>query len=176
MNRRIRSAAVVLVMSVSAVCAQDNGSEVPGAVLVPGAAVEALFRQLTEDGGQDQPLRVVDAGAFNLGVFVIRLTPGETAGPVTLMTHDDIAEVYYVLQGEGVIYHGGEIRDPAPFSTSVSGPGTGGTGAGYATGRVRPGDMFIVTPGTPHQVNIGAETEMTYLVVRVDPNKHLELQ
>ena len=41
---------------------------------------------------------------------------------------------------------------------------------------VGPGDMFIIPPNTPHQVNLGAKTEMVYLVVRVDPKQHLQLK
>ncbi len=38
------------------------------------------------------------------------------------------------------------------------------------------GPFYVIEiTNTPHQVNIGALTEMVYLVVRVDPEKHLEL-
>jgi quercetin dioxygenase-like cupin family protein len=33
---------------------------------------------------------------------------------------------------------------------------------------MKPGDVFIVPANTPHQVNLGAKTEMVYLVVRFD--------
>jgi quercetin dioxygenase-like cupin family protein len=36
--------------------------------------------------------------------------------------------------------------------------------------------VFIVPANTPHQVNLGAKTEMVYLVVRFDPKKHLQLK
>lgn len=176
MNKPIWSLLAIVAWSLTALHAQSPAPE-GQAILIPSSEVQAKIRDMITAGGQDEPLRVLDiAGESNLGVFVIRLSPRESQGSVTLMTHDDIAEVYYVLEGEGVIYHGGDIQDPTARSTRVAGPGSGGTGTDYLEQRVGPGDMFIVRPDTPHQVNIGALTDMVYLVVRVDPEKHLELR
>ena len=175
MKKRIWRLLAIFACSMTTLHAQSPVPE-GQAILIPSSEVQAKIEDMVTAGGQDEPLRVLDiAGESNLGVFVIRLSPRESQGSVTLMTHDDIAEVYYVLEGEGIIYHGGDIQDPTARSTRVAGPGTGGTGTDYMDQRVGPGDMFIVRPNTPHQVNIGALTEMVYLVVRVDPEKHLEL-
>ena len=145
--------------------------------MIPNVDVQAKIAEMIAAGGQDEALRVVSvAGESNIGIFVIHLNPRDSEGPITLTTHDDVPEVYYVLQGEGIVYHGGAIENPAPRSFAVVGPGTSGIGTDYLSQRVGPGDLFIVTPDTPHQVNVGAETEMVYLVVRIDPEEHLELQ
>ena len=175
MKKTIWSLLAILAWSMTTLHAQSPAPE-GEAILITSSEVRAKIDEMITAGGQDEPLRVVDIAAeSNLGVFVIRLSPREPQESVTLMTHDDIAEVYYVLEGEGIIYHGGDIQNATARSTRVAGPGTGGTGTDYLDQRVGPGDMFIVRPNTPHQVNIGALTDMVYLVVRVDPEKHLEL-
>lgn len=167
-----------LATTIFAVSVHAQNADVPGAaIMIPSADVQAKVMEMVASGGQDEALRVVSvAGESNLGIYVIHLNPRETEGPITLTTHDDVPEVYYVLQGEGIVYHGGTIENPTPRSFAVVGPGTTGIGRDYLSQRVGPGDLFIVTPDTPHQVNVGAETEMVYLVVRIDPEKHLELQ
>ena len=111
------------------------------------------------------------------GRFNIRLSPTPTPQePVTLMSHNDVSEVYYVIKGEGLLYHGGTFENPTARSTRPAGPGLGGPSKDKVLQKVGPGDVFIIPPNTPHQVNLGATTEMLYLVVRVDPKKHLELK
>lgn len=169
---------IATVIWVSAVQAQNPGQDTPGrAIMIPNVDVQAKVREMIATGGQDEALRVVSvANESNLGIYLIYLNPRDSDGPITLSTHDDVPEVYFVLQGEGIVYHGGTIDNPTPRSFAVVGPGTSGIGRNYLSQRVGPGDLFIVTPDTPHQVNVGAETEMVYLVVRIDPEKHLELQ
>ena len=172
------TATLATVFWVSVVQAQGLEQDVPGrAIMIPNAEVQAKLREMIAAGVQDEAVRVVSVdGESNLGIYLIHLNPRESDGPITLSTHNDVPEVYYVLQGEGIVYHGGTIENPVPRSFAVVGPGTSGIGRDYLSQRVGPGDIFIVTPGTPHQVNVGAETEMVYLVVRIDPEMHLEIQ
>jgi mannose-6-phosphate isomerase-like protein (cupin superfamily) len=133
---------------------------------------------MIEQKVQDDALRVVNAGDLNLGVFFIHLNPGQPPQePVQLMSHNDVTEVYYVLKGEGTLYHGGTIENPVSRDLATTGgPSKSGPGRNKLTQNVGPGDVFIVPPNTPHQVNLGAKTEMMYLVVRIDPKKHLQLK
>jgi len=110
--------------------------------------------------------------------FAIHLNPGQTPQePIQLMSHNDVTEVYYVIKGEGTLYHGGTIDNPTPRDLATTGgPSKGGPSKGKLTQNVGPGDVFIVPANTPHQVNLGAKTEMVYLVVRFDPKKHLQLK
>ena len=148
------------------------------AVLIKDAAVQAKLKDMIEKRQQDESIRLVSTGeGGNLGVFLIRLNPTpQPAEPVTLMSHNDVSEVYYVLKGEGIIYHGGTFEGATPRQTRPAGPGMGGPSKDKIMENVGPGDIFIITPNTPHQVNLGAKTEMLYLVVRVDPKKQLEIK
>ena len=159
--------------------AQKTPPEIPNtAIVIPNADMQAKLRQMIEKKVQDDSVRVVDTGDSNLGVFFIHLNPGQPPQePVQLMSHNEVTEVYYVLKGEGTLYHGGTIENPSPRDLATTGgPSKGGPGKGTVIQTVGPGDVFIVPANTPHQVNLGAKTEMVYFVVRIDPKKHLQLK
>jgi mannose-6-phosphate isomerase-like protein (cupin superfamily) len=148
------------------------------ATVIPNAEMQAKLREMIEKKIQDDSVRVVNAGDANLGVFFIRLNPGQPPQePIQLMSHNDVTEVYYVIKGEGTLYHGGTIENPTPRNLATTGgPSQGGPSKGKLTQNVGPGDVFIVPAKTPHQVNLGAKTEMVYVVFRFDPKKHLQLK
>ena len=154
------------------VCAQN------AAVVIPNAEMQAKLKEMIEKKVQDDSVRIVNAGDANLGVFFIHLNAGQPPQePIQLMSHNDVTEVYYVIKGEGTLYHGGTIENPTPRNLATTGgPSKGGPSTGKLTQNVGPGDVFIVPANTPHQVNLGAKTEMVYLVVRFDPKKHLQLK
>jgi mannose-6-phosphate isomerase-like protein (cupin superfamily) len=180
MKKTICSVVVLtFVLSASAMWAQTTPPAPPkNAVLIKDAAMQAKLKEMVDNKLQDEPVRVVPTGDNgNLGVFLIRLNPTPTPQePVRLMTHNDIAEVYYVIKGEGILYHGGTLQNPTVTNTRPGGPGLGGPSEGKTVENVGPGDIFVIAPNTPHQVNLGAKTEMLYLVVRVDPKRHLQVK
>jgi mannose-6-phosphate isomerase-like protein (cupin superfamily) len=149
----------------------------PGqAIIIKDAAMQAKLKDMIAAKLQDDAVKIVNTPEGNLGIFLIHLNPGQTPQePVSLMSHDEVSEVYYVLKGEGFLFHGGTMANPTPRDlTTTGGPSKGGPGQNKQTEQVGPGDLFVIPPNTPHQVNLGAKTEMLYLVIRIDPKKHLE--
>jgi mannose-6-phosphate isomerase-like protein (cupin superfamily) len=159
------------------VCASPVAAQ-NSAIIIPNAEMQAKLKEMIEKKVQDDAVRIGNAGDTNVGVFFIHLNPGQTPQePIQMMSHNDVTEVYYVIKGEGVLYHGGTIENPTPRDLATTGgPSKGGPSTGKSTQSVGPGDVFIVPANTPHQVNLGAKTEMVYLVVRFDPKKHLQLK
>ncbi len=84
--------------------------------------------------------------------------------------HDDVAEVYYVLEGRGRMKLGGTITDWARRPVSIeNGRGSRGTTAvGSQDITIKAGDMLIIPAGTPHKWDF-AEEFTSYVVVRMDP-------
>ena len=84
--------------------------------------------------------------------------------------HDDVAEVYYVLEGRGRMKLGGTITDWARRPVSIeNGRGSRGTTAvGSQDVTIKAGDMLIIPAGTPHKWDF-AEEFTSYVVVRMDP-------
>ena len=170
--------ALACVWSMPPIQAQNAAPNTPAsAIYIPDADMQAKLKEIIATKLQDEPVRIVNMnGESNLGVYLIHLNPNTAKQPITLTTHDDVSEVYYVIKGEGMLYHGGTIENATARASDRTGPGTGGTGKGTLSQKVGPGDVFIVPAKTPHQVNVDAKTEMVYIVVRLDPKKHLKLK
>ncbi len=84
--------------------------------------------------------------------------------------HDDVAEVYYVLEGRGRMKLGGTITDWSRRPVSIeNGRGSRGTTAvGSQDITIKAGDMLIIPAGTPHKWDY-AEEFTSYVVMRMDP-------
>ena len=84
--------------------------------------------------------------------------------------HDDVAEVYYVLEGRGRMKVGGTITDwtRRPYSRGNGRGSRGTTAVGSEDITIEQGDMLIIPAGTPHKWEM-AEEFTSYVVVRVDP-------
>jgi mannose-6-phosphate isomerase-like protein (cupin superfamily) len=84
--------------------------------------------------------------------------------------HDDVAEVYYVLEGKGRMKLGGKITDwkRRPVSAGNGRGSAGTTAVGSKDVTIAKGDVLIIPAGTPHKWE-DAEEFTSYVVVRVDP-------
>jgi mannose-6-phosphate isomerase-like protein (cupin superfamily) len=121
-------------------------------------------------------IRVVDAGGYNVAVGAIHRaqTP-----PGVVAVHYKVTEIYHVMDGAGTLVTGGTMVDaktrPAD-STSVrleDGPGASGTAIqGGVTRRIKAGDVVVIPAGVPHWFS-AIEGSITYVVVRVDPDRLL---
>ena len=143
---------------------------------LPGVKVSAEFIQATAnrtaiENRDDIPIRMVDAGGaeggHQVGVSLVSRYRGFTNGGAA---HDKVSEVYYVIEGDGVMQLGGQLRDAFRRPTS-GGNGPGMSGSGIDGGQkihLGPGDMLIIPAGTPHRWEVVNE-RMVYTVTRIDP-------
>jgi mannose-6-phosphate isomerase-like protein (cupin superfamily) len=92
----------------------------------------------------------------------------------TAISHAQVTEVYYIIQGSGMLVTGGTIVDAAPVAADsevtkvLVGPST--TGPSIRNGQTRkvsPGDTIVIPPGVAHWFS-SVSDDMNYLVVRVD--------
>jgi mannose-6-phosphate isomerase-like protein (cupin superfamily) len=125
----------------------------------------------------DRALRVVDIeGKYNVGVGVVHRN--KTNGPDSSsgIEHSEITEVYHVISGNGTLVTGGTIEDAKGSKAEIVkivGPSVSGDKArGGVSREIGPGDVVIIPPNTPHWFS-RVNSEMVYLVVRVDPKKVL---
>ena len=143
---------------------------------ITAAQVQAFFKESPRDRNSDRPMRVVDAGGYRVGVFGV-FRP-KTA-PVAAIGHQTkVTEVYYMLEGAGVLVTGGALREPVMPRPSTLGDWTDGTSNGIDGGvsrRVAKGDVVIIPGGLPHGWS-SLEGDITYLIVRPDPDKKLALK
>ena len=121
-------------------------------------------------------IRVVDAGGYNVAVGVIhrpQTPPGVAA------VHFKVTEIYHVMDGAGTLVTGGTMvnaktRPPDAISVRLEdGPGASGTSIqGGETRKIKAGDVVVIPAGVPHWFS-QIEGSITYVVVRVDPERLL---
>jgi mannose-6-phosphate isomerase-like protein (cupin superfamily) len=147
------------------------------ATYVSLADVQAAVNRSPQAAVNPQPnIRVVDAGGYNVAVGAIhrpQTPPGVAA------VHFKVTEIYHVIDGAGTLVTGGTMinaKPRPPDSVSVKledGPGASGTGIqGGVSRRIKAGDVVVIPAGLPHWFS-EIQGSITYVVVRVDPNRLL---
>jgi mannose-6-phosphate isomerase-like protein (cupin superfamily) len=119
-------------------------------------------------------IRVVDAGGYNVAVGAIHRP--ETP-PGVAAVHFKVTEIYHVMDGAGTLVTGGTIVNAKPRPADAisvrleDGPGASGTAIqGGVSRRIKAGDVVVIPAGVPHWFS-KIEGSITYVVVRVDPDR-----
>jgi uncharacterized RmlC-like cupin family protein len=145
-----------------------------GVVAITSADIDAVLKYTGSEGaGTDRQMRVVDLGAYRLGVGILHRGPTRPGAPVGAIAHSQVTEVFYVVSGSGTLVTGGPVEKTQPFPPATEfvrlavGPSSGGTFTGGDRRRVAPGDVVIVPAGVPHGFD-DITDQLTYLSVRPD--------
>jgi len=182
MKRILSSLVFLFVFSAAAVnvaTAQQAGSSAKPlpATYVTAEDIQANLNGAPSAATNPQPnVRVVDAGGYNVAVGVIhrpQTPPGVAA------VHYKVSEIYHVTDGAGTLVTGGTMVNAKPRPADAlsvkleDGPGESGTAIqGGVTRRIKAGDVVVIPAGVPHWFS-EIEGSITYVVVRVDPNRLL---
>src|SRR5713226_9314601 len=101
------------------------------ATYVAAADIQATLKKAPPTLVSDQPIRMVDAGGYNVGVAVVHRP--KASPPGSPVEHDQVTEIYHVLEGAGTLVTGGTLVNPTPRPadaaevTRVNGPSVTGT-------------------------------------------------
>jgi mannose-6-phosphate isomerase-like protein (cupin superfamily) len=166
--------ALAIVVSFLALQARGSAPAAPptSASDVTNADIRATIAKAPPDGILDQQIRIVDMGKYNVAVGVLH----RSAKPAQqgAIDHARVTEVYHIIDGSGTFVTGGTITNARAvaadnvITTILVGPSTSGSGIqGGQSRKVGPGDVIIIPPGVAHWFS-AVETDMNYLVVRVD--------
>jgi mannose-6-phosphate isomerase-like protein (cupin superfamily) len=143
------------------------------ATLLTAAQLAAHQAKMVADKDDDVPMNMVKAGGgsdkHQVGLSIVYRLKGQS-NP-NFAVHDDVAEVYHVLEGKGRMLLGGQILDWQRRPTSPgNGRGSGGTTSeGSKEIQIAKGDVLIIPAGTPHRW-LMADEFTAYTVVRIDPD------
>ncbi|OFW02372.1 MAG: hypothetical protein A3I61_12910 [Acidobacteria bacterium RIFCSPLOWO2_02_FULL_68_18] len=143
---------------------------------IPGSEVMAYLWRAKANQFVDQQVRQVDIGKTNVGVAVVHR--GKLANPeANVAEHDLVSEIYHVISGAATLKLGpdlvGKERRPATQTTVrlLNGPGNNAKEIRNGVSHeLRPGDVVVIPAGTGHQFT-RIDDHVTYLMVRVDPDK-----
>ena len=156
----------------------------PEAALLNAPTISRAIKAMPVNAAVDQPLRTVDGGTANVGIFIVH-RPQEPDQGCTIehdtLVNDRTISVFLVLDGGGTLVTGGKLVNPAPLSSAdpdLKLLGSGSRGSGIQNGESRQiskGDVVIIPAGVPHGFS-AIERSITYEVIRIDSGKTLPLK
>jgi mannose-6-phosphate isomerase-like protein (cupin superfamily) len=165
----LKVSAALVVFSATAAAQTDTP-----ATYIPKAEIQSSTAQVQlKDGGIT--LRTVDVGNAHVGIALRHRPKAQPDGPVI---HLKVSEIYIVTAGSATLATGGVMTDQKPMSGGGEGVGPGMRGTVAKPDSVQPikeGDIIIIPKGIPHWFTEVTE-DLTYMVVRVDPEKAMALK
>ena len=181
--KKLFSFATVIILMVSA--AIPARSQTPSnATFLSAVDIGKAVKGMSATAATDQPLRTIDTGAANVGMFIVH-RPQEPDQGCTIehdtLVSDKTTSILFVLQGAGTIVTGGRLLNPTPISSSdpdLQLIGAGSRGSGIQDGqsrRIAKGDVLIIPSGIPHGFS-AIEKSITCQVVRIDFGKVMPLK
>ena len=123
----------------------------------------------------DQQVRAVDVGKSNVDVAMVYR--GKLTAPGEVAEHDFVSEVYHIIDGAATLVTGPDLVDkkrrPADASNvkMLNGPGNGASSIRNGVAhQLKPGDVIVIPAGTGHWFT-KIDDHISYLMIRVDPDK-----
>jgi mannose-6-phosphate isomerase-like protein (cupin superfamily) len=127
----------------------------------------------------DQQIRSVDIGKARVQVAVSYR--GKLDKPAAVAEHSQVTEVYHILSGSATNVTGPDLIDSVARSrdnnavATLNGPGHNASGIrNGVTQQLKAGDVLVIPAGTGHQFT-KIDDHITYIMVRVDPDKVVPL-
>jgi mannose-6-phosphate isomerase-like protein (cupin superfamily) len=147
------------------------------ATYIPNEEVQAYIKRAVANRIIDQQVRATDAGKTNIDVGVVHRGKLDAPAPEAVAEHDQVSEVYHVIDGSATLVTGPDIvgakRRPADNEAvrMLNGPGSNGSSIhNGATHQLKAGDVIVIPAGTGHWFT-KIDDHITYLMIRVDPDK-----
>lgn len=173
-----------LALSTAASAKNDAAVQPPTApvTFISAGEIKAAVEKNNTGAFSDSPLRVVPIESkYNVGVAVVRRSKVDGRMQPDALIHNDVTEVYQIVEGEGVLVTGGKLELAKPLTAAAVigeiGPGSAGQSIVGGTSRhVAPGDIVIIPSHTPHGFVDITTPRIVYTILRIDPQKVLELR
>lgn len=175
--------AVLVAFMVGRISAQDVE---PSCIMclsdyVAAAEIAEYERVAMETGLTDQQVRSIDIGESNVQIALAHRGALAEPRPQSVAVHDLVTEVYYVISGSGINVTspelvGAERRPPDNRAVRfLNGPGRNAAAMrNEVTHELSAGDVLVIPAGTGHQFT-RIDDHITYLMVRIDPDKVVPL-
>lgn len=148
------------------------------ATYIPKAEIDAYLKRAMERSIVDQQIRSVDVGKSQVGIGIVtRSKVGQGSAGEGVAEHEQISEIYYVIDGSGTILTGPNLVNPKKRPDSLktvreqNGPGYVAEAMEHPQStELHPGDVIVIPAGTGHWFS-RIDDHITYLMIRIDPDK-----
>jgi mannose-6-phosphate isomerase-like protein (cupin superfamily) len=154
------------------------------ATYIPKSELDAYTKRAIENKIVDQQVRSVDIGKSQIGIGMVtrgKLAPG-AGGAEAVAEHEQISEVYYIIDGTATLLTGPDLVDAVKRpDTQVTvreqnGPGWSAKSIkDPVTHELKAGDVIIIPAGVGHWFT-KIDNQITYVMVRIDPDKVVPLK
>jgi mannose-6-phosphate isomerase-like protein (cupin superfamily) len=175
--------AVVVAFAVGRLSAQEGvaSCRMCPSTYIPRSEIEEYTAVGRATNVTDQQMRSIDVGKAQVEVALVHRGKLDAPAPRSVAMHDLVSEVYYVISGSGTNRTGPDVVDPQrrpPDDRAVrllNGPGANGTDIrNAAEHELKAGDVLVIPAGTGHQFT-KIDDHITYLMIRIDPDKVVPL-
>jgi len=158
------------------------------ATYIPKSELDGYNQRAIEHKLVDQQVRSVDVGKLQLGIgSIYRGKLGHPEGQENIVAeavaeHEQVSEVYYIIEGSATLLTGPDLVDPKPRPSTLktvreqNGPGFSATSIkNPEVHELKAGDMIVIPAGTGHWFT-KIDDHIRYVMVRLDPDRILPLK
>lgn len=177
--------AAAIVFGILALCGVNESladSDYKVVTIIGADTLDAARDAAPPDRVSDQPIKHVVSAEGNLGIGVVHRPLVEAGSPIGAIQHHQQSEVYRVMSGSGTLVTSKSMSDSSPLDpegyvvTNLTGPSDVGTISEIEHSQlIGEGDIVIIPAGVAHGFSEITEA-ITYMVVRVDPEKLVALK
>ncbi len=144
---------------------------------IPVSELEAYTKKAIAEKLTDQQVRDIEVGKAHVGIAMVHRGKLDKPAPDSVAEHDLVSEVYHVISGSATLVLGPDItnrqRRPSTLLTVREFNGPGNNGSDIRNGvahQIKAGDVVVIPAGTGHRFT-QIDDHVTYLMVRIDPDK-----
>jgi mannose-6-phosphate isomerase-like protein (cupin superfamily) len=168
---------MLILSAATPLTAQDPTCKGCPGTYVANEELQAYIKRAMANKIVDQQVRAVDVGKSNVAIGVVHRGRLDKPAAASVAEHDFVSEVYHVISGSATLVTGPDLVDkqrrPADNNAVRMLNGPGNNAASIRNGvahQLKAGDVIVIPAGTGHWFT-KIDDHITYLMIRVDPDK-----